>query len=152
MWPEKMTLIVELCRLKLMDWVSLRWHCLLTSSFFHHRRHCFSYPIRLGEVLVRTTAQTTDIHRVINLSEKNIIATAAVGERYINVFIIESRKLNRIGSLTCTLDVRAILIQDDDTLLAITVNGTLEILRDFSIGFEPTKKGGITKPPNAKSI
>ena len=106
-----------------------------------------SYPS--GEVLSHTTAQTTSIHTVIYLPEKNIIATAAVGERFINVFSIESGQLNRIGSLTCTLDVRAILILED-VLLAITINGTLEIFRDFSIGFEPTKKGGMTKPPNAK--
>ena len=102
-----------------------------------------------GEVLGHTTAQTTEIHTVIHLPEKNIIATAAVGERFIDVFTNESHTFNRIGSLTCTLDVRTFLIQED-TLLAITTNGTLEIFRDFSVGFEPTKKGGMTKPSNAK--
>jgi hypothetical protein len=102
-----------------------------------------------GEVLGHTTAQTTEIHTVIHLPDKNIITTAAVGERFINVFTNDSQTLNRIGSLTCTFDVRSFLIQED-SLLAITINGTLEIFRDFSMGFEPTKKGGMTKPPNAK--
>jgi hypothetical protein len=102
-----------------------------------------------GEVLAQTTAQTTPIHTVIHSPEKNIVATAAIGERFINVFTNESNSLNRIGSLTCTHDIRTFLIQND-TLLAITVIGTLEIFHTFNMDFEPTKKGGMTKPPSAE--
>lgn len=38
----------------------------------------------------------------------------------------------------------------EDSLLAITILGTLETFRSFNVGFEPNKKGGLTKPPNAE--
>jgi hypothetical protein len=101
-----------------------------------------------AEILAHTTAQTTPIHTIIYSPEKNVLSTAAVGERFINVFTNESDSLNRIGSLTCAHDVRTFLVQDD-TLLAITVVGTLEVFQLFDIGFDSTRKGGMTKPPNA---
>jgi hypothetical protein len=57
--------------------------------------------------------------------------------------------LTRLGSLTCTHDVRSFIIQND-TLLAITTLGTLEIFRQFNIAFDSSKKGGLTRPPTAE--
>ena len=102
-----------------------------------------------GDVFAHTTAQTTPIHTIIHSPEKDIVITAALGERFINIFTNTSDTLNRIGSLTCTDDVRTFLIQDD-TLVAITVVGTLEIFHTFNMDFEPSKKGGMTKPPTAE--
>ena len=72
-----------------------------------------------------------------------------MGDRFINVLSINDNKLTRLGSLTCSHDVRSFTIQKD-TLLAITVIGTLEVFNSFNTTFEPAKKGGLTKPSNAE--
>lgn len=38
----------------------------------------------------------------------------------------------------------------NDTLLAITILGTLEVFREFNSVFDSSKKGGLTRPPNAE--
>ena len=81
--------------------------------------------------------------------ELDIVTTAAVGDRFITVISTEGNQLTRLGSLTCTHDVRAFRLQHD-TLLALTVIGTLEVFHSYNTSFEPGKKGGMTKPPDAE--
>ena len=102
-----------------------------------------------GEIISQITAHTTPIHTVQYSPELEIVTTAAVGDRFITVVSTEGGQLTRLGSLTCTHDVRAFRLQNE-TLLAITVIGTLEIFQSFHTNFEPGKKGGLTKPPNAE--
>jgi len=102
-----------------------------------------------GDIISQITAHTTPIHTVQYSPELEIVTTAAVGDRFITVVSTEGGQLTRLGSLTCTHDVRAFRLQNE-TLLAITVIGTLEIFQSFHTNFEPGKKGGLTKPPNAE--
>jgi hypothetical protein len=101
-----------------------------------------------GEVVTQFTAHTTAIHTIQYSPELNIVTTAAVGDRFITVLSSEANTLTRLGSLTCTHDVRSFILQKD-TLLAITVIGTLEVFHSF-FTFEVGKKGGLTKPPHAE--
>jgi hypothetical protein len=101
-----------------------------------------------GEIVTQVTAHTTPIHTIQYSPELNIVTTAAVGDRFITVFSSEGNTLTRLGSLTCTHDVRSFILQKD-TLLAITIIGTLEIFTSFYT-FEAGKKGGLTKPPHAE--
>ena len=102
-----------------------------------------------GETVSQITAHTAPIHTVQYSPELEIVTTAAVGDRFITVVSTEGGQLTRLGSLTCTHDVQAFRLQNE-TLLAITVIGTLEIFQSFHTNFEPGKKGGHTKPPNAE--
>lgn len=102
-----------------------------------------------GKVITQVTAHTTPIHTIHYSPELNVVATAAIGDRFITIFSTEDNTLTRLGSLTCTHDVRAFIVQED-SLLAITILGTLEIFRSFNVGFEPNKKGGQVKLPNAE--
>jgi hypothetical protein len=102
-----------------------------------------------GEIVSQLTAHTTPIHTVQYSPELDVVTTAAVGDRFITVISTDGNQLTRLGSLTCAHDVRAFRLQND-TLIAITVIGTLEIFHSFNTNFEPGKKGGMTKPPNAE--
>ena len=102
-----------------------------------------------GDILSQVTAHTTPIRTIRFSPRLDVLATAAVGDRFIAVFSTEDNKLERIGSLTCTHDVQNFIIQDE-ILLAITVLGTLEVFHSFHANFEPGKKGGLTKAPSAE--
>lgn len=101
-----------------------------------------------GEIITQVTPHTTPIHTIAYSRELDVITTGAVDDRFIAVFSAED-SLTRLGSLTCTHDVRSLKIYRD-TLLAITTVGTLEIFQSFNSGFDSSKKGGLTKPPTAE--
>jgi hypothetical protein len=102
-----------------------------------------------GKTLAQATAHTTPIHSIRHSPELNTVTTAAVGDRFITVFSTDGTSITRLGSLTCTHDVRSFTTQSD-TLFAITVIGTLEVFRAFHAGFEAGRKGGLTKTPHAE--
>ena len=92
------------------------------------------------------TAHTTPIHTIRISPDNSTIATAAIGDRFINVLSLSKGQLARLGSLTCSHDVRSFTLQAE-SLLAITVIGTLEVFHEYNMNFEPGKKAGLTKPP-----
>ena len=100
-----------------------------------------------GNILASITPHTAPIHIVRSSQESSIVATAALGDRFIAVISSEGNKLSLLGSLICTHDVRTFVIQDD-TLIAITVVGTLEVFQSFSTSFDRNKKGGMTRSPD----
>ena len=102
-----------------------------------------------GEILSTITPHTTSIHLVRSLRESMILATSAVGDRFIAVISIEENSFHQMGSLVCTHDVRTFIIHDD-TLMAITDVGGLEIFRSFSANFNRSKKRGLTKAPDVE--
>jgi len=95
------------------------------------------------------TAHTTPIHTIRISPDNSTIATAAIGDRFINVLSLSKGRLARLGSLTCGHDVRSFTLQAE-SLLAITVIGTLEVFHEYNINFEPGKKAGLTKPPTTE--
>lgn len=101
-----------------------------------------------GKILTQVVPHMMPIHSVQYLPELDLVVTAATGDRFINIFSTNGTSLNRLGSLTCTHDVRTFAIQQS-TLLAVTTIGTLEVFHSFHSNFEPGKKGGMTKPPDA---
>jgi hypothetical protein len=101
-----------------------------------------------GDVVWRHTPHITSIHSIQYSSELKTFATAAVGDRFIAVFSIDGSSVTSLGSLACTYDVRSFVIQND-TVLALTINGTLDIFHSFNT-FDPNKKGGRTKAPSAE--
>ena len=103
-----------------------------------------------GEVLSQVVPHTSPIHTIRYSPELNTVATAAVGDRFISISsVISSKSPSRLGSLTCPHDVRT-FTTDDDTLFAITSIGTLEIFYAFNTRFEPGKKGGLIRIPDAE--
>ena len=100
-------------------------------------------------MISQITAHTTPIHTIHISPDKSTIATAATGDRFINVLALSNGQLARLGSLTCTHDVRTFTLQAK-SLLAITVIGTLEVFHDYNVNFEPGKKAGLTKPPTTE--
>ena len=102
-----------------------------------------------GNILSSITPHTAPIHIVRSSQESAIVATAAVGDRFIAVISSEGNKLTQLGSLICTHDVRTFLIKDD-VILAITVVGTLEVFQSFSTSFDRSKKGGMTRSPDVE--
>jgi len=107
--------------------------------------HLLSNPS--GKVLASITPHSTSIHTVRYLPISEIVATAAVGDRFIAVISSGGNKLTHWGSLICTYDVRAFTIKEND-LFAITALGTLEVFQSFSTGFDRQKKGGMTRNPD----
>lgn len=101
-----------------------------------------------GKVVTQVVPHMMPIHTVQYSTDADIVVTAAVGDRFINIFSYKGRSLNRLGSLTCTHDVRSFVILKS-TLLAITTIGTLEVFHSFYSDFDISKKGGLTKPPSA---
>lgn len=101
-----------------------------------------------GKVVSQVVPHMMPIHTVQYSADADIVVTAAIGDRFINIFSYKGTSLNRLGSLTCTHDVRSFTIVKS-TLLAITTMGTLEVFNSFYSDFEPGKKGGLTKPPSA---
>jgi len=101
-----------------------------------------------GKTVNQVVPHMMPIHTVQYSSGADIVATAAVGDRFINIFSYKGRSLNRLGSLTCTHDVRTFIILKS-TLLAITTMGTLEVFNSFYSDFDTSKKGGLTKRPSA---
>jgi U3 small nucleolar RNA-associated protein 5 len=102
-----------------------------------------------GNVVSQVTAHTTPIHTILVSPDHSRIATAAVGDRFINVLSLSKTGLARLGSLTCSHDVRTIALHQQ-TLLAITVIGTIEVFHDYGANFEPGKKGSMTKPASVE--
>jgi WD40 repeat protein len=102
-----------------------------------------------GTVITQDTAHTTPIRSIHYSPEQQILSTTATGDRFIPIYSYTNQTLARLGSLTCTHDVRNLILHND-TLLAITIDGTLEIFNSYYTGFEPGKKGGMTKPPSAE--
>lgn len=100
-----------------------------------------------GKILTQVVPHMMPIHSVQYLPESDLVVTAAIGDRFINIFSSNGTSLNRLGSLTCTHDVRTFAIQKS-TLLVVTTIGTLEVFPSFHSNFEPGKKGGMTKPPD----
>ena len=100
-----------------------------------------------GNILASSTPHTAPIHIVRASQESAIVATAALGDRFIAVISSEGNKLTQLGSLICTHDVRTFVIQAD-ILIAITVVGTLEVFQSFSTRFDRKKKGGMTRSPD----
>lgn len=101
-----------------------------------------------GKIVTQVVPHMMPIHSVQYLPEPNVVVTAALGDRFINIFLTNGTSLNRLGSLTCTHDVRTFTILKS-TLLAVTTIGTLEVFHSFHSNFESGKKGGMTKPPDA---
>jgi hypothetical protein len=101
-----------------------------------------------GKIITQVVPHMMPIHTVQYSTDADVVVTAAVGDRFINIFSYKGDSLNRLGSLTCTHDVRTFTVVKS-TLLAITTMGTLEVFHSFYSDFEPGKKGGLTKPPSA---
>ena len=97
-----------------------------------------------GKILSSITPHTAPIHIVRSSPESAIVATSAVGDRFIAVLSSEGNMLAQLGSLVCAHDVRTFIIHDD-ILLAITAIGNLEVFQSFSTSFDRSKKGGLTK-------
>jgi hypothetical protein len=102
-----------------------------------------------GDIISQVTAHTSPIHTILVSPDHSTITTAAVGDRFINVLSLSKTGLARLGSLTCSHDVRTFTLHQQ-TLLAITVIGTLEVFHEYGVNFEPGKKGGMTKPASAE--
>ena len=109
--------------------------------------HLVSNPS--GKLLSSITSHSTSIHTVRSLPESAIVATAAVGDRFIAVISSDGNKLTHLGSLVCTHDVRTFVIHEQ-VLLAITVLGTLEVFQSFSTRFDRHKKAGMTRNPDVE--
>lgn len=120
-----------------------------TAFFAASSQTLFQISNPSGKVLSQVTPHTTPIHTIEYSSELDVVSTAAVDDRFIAIFSRKGDSLTRLGSLTCTHDVRAFKIHKD-TLFAITVIGTLEVFQLFNTSFDSTKKGGLTKPPTAE--
>jgi hypothetical protein len=100
-----------------------------------------------GRLISEISDYNGQIHLIRYSPESKVVATAALGDRFITVILMHEKLLSRIGSLMCSSDVRTFAIFGD-TILAVTNVGALEVFRTFSSDFEPEKKGGLNKRSN----
>lgn len=93
------------------------------------------------------TANTSTIHSLFASADNTLFLSGADSDRFINVFSVAEQK--SIGALVAESDVKTIALHSDAVLIAVTIDGIVEV---FRAPFEPAPTDSAAVPRKRKTV
>ena len=107
-----------------------------------HKVYAVSYDNPGPREALEFAATTTPIRTILASDDNKLFLSAAEADRFINIFSFEEKNLK--GSLVTESDVLIITIHENRILVAVTVDGTVELFQNPFTPVPSLKKRGST--------